>query len=320
MAEVHLLFVNMRRHNAPTHTLLNMNSDADVILVQEPWFDRIGMARSDVNPDRVDVLGGVANPKWDCIYPKTASGERCKVMAYWHISSSFFNVTNRLDLASNHHFLTLDVHLGSSSFHIVNIYHDTDHPSSLRNTLNLELDPRIPTVVGGDFNTHAHAWSPPGIRQSRWALDFEEWALSQTLSLASPLGIATRRGEGNQQDTTIDLVWTNAVATLDETFRDLVVDFAVSIGSDHAGLRFTYHHFLASAIELSPRRTAYVINDEDKEAWLKCFMEGSRYVPSPLSSPDLIDQVVDLLTQDIEQTSRLVFEKRKPSSPKAAVW
>ena len=49
-------------------------------------------------------------------------------------------------------------------------------------------------------------------------------------------------------------------------------------------------------------------------------MEDSHYVPSPLSSPDLIDQAVDLLTQDIEQTSRLVFEKYKPSSLKAAVW
>ena len=82
MAEVHLLFVNMCHRNAPTHTLLNTNSDADVILVQEPWFNRIGTACSDVNPDGVDILGGVANPKWDCIYPKIASSERCKVMAY----------------------------------------------------------------------------------------------------------------------------------------------------------------------------------------------------------------------------------------------
>jgi hypothetical protein len=84
-------------------------------------------------------------------------------------------------------------------------------------------------------------------------LDFEEWALSQTLSLTSPLEIATRWGEGNQQDTMTDLVWTNAAATLDETFCDLVVDFAASIGLDHTGLWFTYHHFLALAIKLSPR-------------------------------------------------------------------
>ena len=163
MAEVHRLFVNMHCHNTPTHTLLNTNPDADIILVQEPWFDRIGTACLDVNPDRVDVLGGVANPKWDCIYPKIASGKCCKVMAYQRISSSFFNVTNRFDLASNHHFLTVDIHCGFSLFCIVNIYHDTDYPSSLRNILNLELDPCIPTVVGGDFNTHAHVWSPPGI-------------------------------------------------------------------------------------------------------------------------------------------------------------
>jgi hypothetical protein len=191
MAHVKLLFVNMCHHNAAMHTLLNTNTDADIILVQEPWFDRIGMTCLDTNPDGVDTLGGVSNPKWDCIQPKTPCGACCKVMAYRCIASSHFNITNKLDLASNHHLLTLDIHLGSSSFHIINVYHNTDHPSSLRNILNLDLDPVIPTIVGGDFNTHTHTWSPEGIQPSLWALELEEWALSQTLTLLSPLGIPT---------------------------------------------------------------------------------------------------------------------------------
>ena len=61
--------------NMATHTLLNMTSDADIILVQEQWFDKIRISRLDINPEGVDILGGVANPKWDCVYPKTACGE-----------------------------------------------------------------------------------------------------------------------------------------------------------------------------------------------------------------------------------------------------
>jgi hypothetical protein len=148
MAVVNLLFVNMRRRNAASHTLLITNQTADIILVQEPWFNKIGTTRSDVDPNGVDILGGVANPKWDCIYPKTEHGTKCKVMAYRRISATHFNITNRVDLTSNHHILTLDIHLGTSSFRVVNVYHDTEHRNSLANILSIDTDPRLPTIIG----------------------------------------------------------------------------------------------------------------------------------------------------------------------------
>jgi hypothetical protein len=155
MTSVNILFVNMRRRNAATHTLLNTNNKADIIMVQEPWYDRIGMKRSDTDPEGVDLLGGVANPEWDCIYPKINHSERCKAMAYCRISLTHFNITNRPDLSACHHILSLDIHLRSSSFQAINIYHDTEHRGSLDNILNIETDPQIPTIIGGDFNTHS---------------------------------------------------------------------------------------------------------------------------------------------------------------------
>jgi hypothetical protein len=76
-------------------------------------------------------------------------------MAYRHISSTHFNITNHLDLTSNHHLLTLDIHLSSTSFQAINVYHDTNYRGSLNNILNIEMDPLTPTVIGGDFNTHS---------------------------------------------------------------------------------------------------------------------------------------------------------------------
>jgi hypothetical protein len=116
MMSVNILFVNMCHCNTATHTLLHTNNKADIIMVQEPWFDRIGMQHLDTDPEGVNLLGGVTNPKWDCIYPKNNHSKRCKVMAYHHISSTHFNITNCLDLLACHHILSLDVHLGSSSF------------------------------------------------------------------------------------------------------------------------------------------------------------------------------------------------------------
>jgi hypothetical protein len=236
-------------------------------------------------------------------------------MAYRRITSTHFNVTNNLNLAPNHHILTLDIHLGSSSFCILNVYHDTDHPSSLRNILELDLDPVIPTIVGGDFNTHAHAWSLAGIRPSPWALDLEDWALSQTLTLLNPPGVPTHRGEGNQRDTTIDLIWTNAATTLDDAFQDLSVDFSSSMGSDHAGLQIKYQHILDLTIKHNPHLTSYIIKDDSKDAWIHHFKVYSYYIPFDLNSAALIDQEADLLTQEIEETCQAVFDKCKQYSP-----
>jgi len=59
----------MRKRNAVTHALLNSINDTHLILLQEPWFDQIGTARKDDVREGVDVLGGVAAPAWDIIYP-----------------------------------------------------------------------------------------------------------------------------------------------------------------------------------------------------------------------------------------------------------
>ena len=62
-----LASVNMGRRNLPTHALLNTNITDHIIFMQEPWFARIGTARSNLQREGVDVLGAAANPKWEVI-------------------------------------------------------------------------------------------------------------------------------------------------------------------------------------------------------------------------------------------------------------
>jgi hypothetical protein len=100
----------------------------------------------------------------------------------------------------------------------INVYHNTNFCMSLTNILNIEMDLQTPTIIGGDFNTHSQMWSSPDIQPSPWAAKLEDWAVSQSLALTSPLGIPMCRGERNQWDTTINLTWCNAVAILDDMF------------------------------------------------------------------------------------------------------
>jgi hypothetical protein len=77
--------VNMRRRNAPMHAILNSNKTDDILFIQEPWFNRIGVARSDDQREGRDVLGGAANPSWLLAYPHFTPDKRAKVMTYVRI-------------------------------------------------------------------------------------------------------------------------------------------------------------------------------------------------------------------------------------------
>ena len=142
------------------------------------------------------------------LYPKTQLGQQCKVVAYRHIAATSFVVTNQIDLASNYHIMTLDIHTNSESFRVYNIYHDvcmsdrddkemvrsshTICQQSLNSITAIDLNLCVPMIIGGDFNTHSQAWSPQGIHQSPWALNLEEWAIAQALDLMNPPGVPTR--------------------------------------------------------------------------------------------------------------------------------
>jgi hypothetical protein len=76
--------------------------------------------------------------------------------------------------------------------------------------------PLITTVIGGDVNTHARAWSPPDICQSTCATDIEEWAFAQGLDLLKPPG--ARHAAGPVANA-IDLACVNEAAVLDDAFH-----------------------------------------------------------------------------------------------------
>jgi hypothetical protein len=54
------------------------------------------------------------------------------------------------------------------------------------------------------------------------------------LTLASNPGEITCRGAGNDRDSVIDLTWYNEASVQATMFTDLSIDWAGSLGSDHA--------------------------------------------------------------------------------------
>ena len=315
--------VNMRRSNVLTHALLASEPPADIILIQEPWYDQVGVRRSDSDPAGSNTLGGVASPLWNYIYPgiKDLGNTRAKVMAYSRKSNTRFTVANRLDLVSHPSLLILEVIMGEDRFFITNVYHDVKDPSCRLSLFNLELGPLTPALYIGDFNTHSPTWSPPGIPRSSWAHDLEDWAALNLLDLLNTPGVPTRFGEGGpdrrQRDSTIDLAWTNAAAAQADLFHDFIVDRDIALGSDHAALLVTF--FVPDDVQTAgpPPLLGFKIDLEQHEEWLHHF--PTRALPQ-LLTPENIDTEADTLYVDIGVASEMAFDKRRPFSPRAVPW
>jgi hypothetical protein len=105
--KMNIVSVNMRKRNAVTHALLNSANNTYLLLIQEPWYDMIGTARKDTARQGVDVLGGVASPVWEILYPSTTEGQCPKTMAYVHKSiannpnTPTFTVVPHLDICTH---------------------------------------------------------------------------------------------------------------------------------------------------------------------------------------------------------------------------
>ena len=173
------------------HALLNGNLEDDILFVQEPWFGRIGTARDDVLHSGKSVLGGAANAQWTLHYPWFT--DQAKVMTYVriHDRSHPFHLnkcrgTTHLDLCAHPSILITDITVGSAYWRTINFYHDVDDPSSLSMLLSLDLDPTIPTLLIGDFNTHSASWSPLGWTKSTGQIESRStWLHKRTPSSLS---------------------------------------------------------------------------------------------------------------------------------------
>ena len=231
MSEFSIASINMRCRNRAMHALLNTNESDDILLIQEPWFGPIGVGRDDFLRNGIDVLGRANNPSWNLLYPHFSNDKRAKVMTYGRkhdrdkvFKSNYLHTSARRDLCSHPSILISDISTHSFTWRIINFYNDVEDSSAITTLLSLDIDPTIPTLLAGDFNSYGTTWydtfdgPAPTSLQRRTGAQIEAWALAQGLSLLSPPDLPMRRGENRQRDSILDLVWVNQVAWEDKYF------------------------------------------------------------------------------------------------------
>ena len=241
MSSYPLLSVNMQRHNAAMHSLLETNKSDNILFVQEPWFDQVGVQRVDNARTGVDVLGGVAHPDWDLFYPFFTNNKWAKVITYRRkqINGRLnpLRVVPRLDLVQHNTILITDIYIGNNLLRAINYYNDVADSSSFASLTSLELDPTVPTILVGDFNIHSRTWSPEGWTRSPNTPPLEQWAANQTLSLHSHPREITRKGMDAERPSKLDLTWHNKATESLLSLTPPIIDWSASLGSNHAGVR-----------------------------------------------------------------------------------
>ena len=270
---IKILAVNMYCSNVATHSLLQ-TSNADILLIQEPWYGHVQVVWSDSDPS-VDMVNGIAhNPCWESFLPPHSSSDTCKVSAYVRTglacsATVVNNLTHPLASASS---MVLDFHHDEEQIHLVNVYHlHPERGHALHHILSSTLDPLIPTAVFGDFNTHSPLWSVPNATPSAWASCLVDWFIDQGLDLLNEPGWVTWNGRDDQLASVLDLAFLNEAAMASDQFFLYSVLFAESVGSDHATSLLTWHSETSLALVPPPTPVGFVINDLAKDAWIKKF-------------------------------------------------
>ena len=329
MYRASILAVNMRRHNDAMHTLLATNTEDDILCVQEPWFNRIGVAREDTEREGRDVLGGAAHPDWSLFYPFFTGQQRAKVMIYVRkftrahgCKHNPIKVAPRLDLVQHNTILITDIHTGQECLRVINFYNDVDDASSFRALTSLNLDPTIPTILVGDFNTHSHTWSPTGWTPSPRAHTLEEWAAGQTLELQTTRGDITRRGGQGECSSTLDLTWHNFAASLTIDITPPTLDWAASLGSDHARIRTIW--ILNGTVRperlqnLSTYKTD--LDDDQKKAWREALQEALPPLPLHFRSTSMLDDFATQTQAAYTKACEERMEHKRPMGAHAHKW
>jgi hypothetical protein len=312
--------LNAAKANPRIHALLNTLTFIDIVLLQEPWYRRIGISRSDSNPNGTDILGGVSNPAWDLLEPSAAG--RPGVSVYVRRGIKGLSTMVRPDIINHRNAIVVDFRYGDDRFRLINVYNPDGDGGDIIDTLtSIDLDPGIPTAVSGDFNLHHQEWALHPVRNDRSAGVLLEWALLNSLVLQNEEGVPTRRGHAGQRDSIIDLTFFDHFAAEDAIFSAFQIsnDEHFTLGSDHNAIAWAVDFNSDYVPDDSTR--SYKIDPDKRDEWCDAFIEFVGHAPTTdLSSPEGIDREVDRLMDAMSAATAKVMPEQRSRAPVRAPW
>ena len=326
---LHIVSVNMNRQR--TMDALLQDSQADILLVQEPWFFNIVPRRSDHSHTGNPLLGPMLNSRWEVFLPPhDPSVDTCNVAIYVRSYLTSLPPHNFSVLTRPSHpwtslsCMTIDITVSGEVLRLTNIYHqvaDSGLSPDFRKVLTTApSSPHIPHLLAGDLNTHSRTWSPPTATISPWAQSVDHWIVDNDFQLISETDNPTWRSHSDPRlVSVIDVLLLNTPAVVSEQFSTTLSSFADSYGSDHAALSVSWTPITAIPAYKPLPLPGFKIDDSLKATWLKDFSKACLVSPLIFDAASTSYGALSL-EQDILDTSESLFPRRTTADPRGARW
>jgi len=318
---------NAHRRNTTVHTILSIASSmcppADLILIQEPYYGKIGTNPRTAQGNPIfDVHGCPKHRDWQAIVPPYSSPDHVPdVIAYVPSRRSAWTFQLRLDIVLHQGLMCLEINSTSHPFLIFNMYNDVDN-GAYHTIAALPTFPER-AIFTRDFNLHHPVWSRDDNLDKHDAR--ADWIAEVFTS--NGYNILNTRGEdtfsvyrtlpGRRAElytSTLDLAW--ASSTLQPFVQDFAVTRHLCNGLDHFPL------IIRLSYAPSQSKVKFAFTDEKQTDWTTSFLrELSCRPPIPesiLSEDEFLTSVDTLQSATLAASHDACLRKEK--GPRAAKW
>src|SRR5258708_9599 len=317
-------------HNTALHVASTLTNTPDIILIQEPWWGC---------PNGIPISCNIHG--WTPILPTTKpikDNERPRVFAYARTHTNI-TVTPRTDIIDHLDIQILDISAPKSPhpLRLYNIYNQLipgTREYSIDSLTALSLDPLIPTILTGDWNTHHLQFNKLGDGQSPSRRDSHtaNWTNENGLHLINEWNETTLSSGDGSTHSALDFTFVNNLASQRNSLTSWQLSSELNCDSDHFATLFSL--CIYDPLPIAPPLCAFnwkkldeikFVNhikmsiNWDGDHYEKVYGPIMNWKTSPPSSQQ-IDQAVDSLQDTITSAAEAYCPRKNPSHYGKPFW
>ena len=307
---------NVQKNSIITNTILELYTQFDIILIQEPPWSEIRKILSAYNHEGESLFGSCYHPNWIAFSRNPQdNNDFPRVILYVNIRLSSLRFLFHKDIFDHRDINIISFSNNGRSHFILNIYSDSSH-TALKYLKDTEVNINNVLIMTGDFNIRDSLWDPSFPFHSSISDDLIMIADSFDLLLSMPTNPGPTRfsDTAGESNSVIDLMFLRC-GSLELDQHHILPDHHLS--SDHALL--TINIPIEDKFVQSTKLSIIPGSDKEKEFVKNVISDMSTLDTSNINNVDNLIDVVNRLGSIIELTW-LKNSKRTKISKHSKQW
>ena len=202
MKNIKILLQDVHKNSLIINTLLESQTQFDIILIQEHSWSEICKVPSSSNSEGDSLMGACHHPNW-ITFTRFSSdrSDSPRVISYVNIHLSLFHFLLCKDIINHRDISLISFFNNNICYYIMNVYSDSSH-IALKYLKDTEVNIENVLLMTGDFNIRDSLWDSAFSFHSSVSNDLIVIADSFNLSLSTPTNFCPTRysdmaGESN---------------------------------------------------------------------------------------------------------------------------